>query len=137
VIGLLGKAVDRSSKTVGEEPSGTALAVASLRAFAAAEEREEIRGKDTLAAIFLTEDRQRMVRDAAGRAWALKNAVPLGLYEYLIARTAYFDGAVEPGTIPDTGPCGRPHPQSRSGSESRRETSNPSSRNGATDSSTI
>lgn len=95
VIGLLGKAIDRSSRTVEEEPSGTALAVASLRAFAAMDEREEIRGRDTIAEVFLTEDRRRMAREADGRAWALKNAVPLGLYEYLIARTAYFDHAVE------------------------------------------
>jgi len=82
------------SKTVEEEPSGTAQVVATLRALAATDERDFFRGQDTMAEIFLTEDRKLILRDATSRDWVMKNAIPNGMYEYIVARTAYFDDAV-------------------------------------------
>jgi len=93
-IGLIGKPADTGKRSVEEQPSETAMSVASMRALAALDEREEIRGHDSLAAIFLTEDRKIPLRDPAMRAWVLKKMVPPGVYEYMLARTVYFDHVV-------------------------------------------
>jgi methyltransferase (TIGR00027 family) len=95
LLGIVGKPRVRTNSTIGEEPSGTALSTASLRALSATDEREEIRGRDHLARIFLTEERKRLLIDQAFRKWTMENAIPAGMYEFLIARTAWIDGIVE------------------------------------------
>ena len=73
------------------------MSTALLRALAAHDEREEIRGPDYLARLFLTEDRQNLLKDSATRRWVIQNKIKPGMYEFMIARTAFFDGAVEQG----------------------------------------
>ncbi|HVO70577.1 MAG TPA: SAM-dependent methyltransferase [Aggregatilineaceae bacterium] len=79
------------------QPSASALNVARCRAIAANEPREEIRGPDYLAEIFLGDDARKSLKDPATHALILKKlaAVSPGGYEYFIARTAYMDAVVE------------------------------------------
>ena len=65
-----------------------------LRALATGETREEIRGHDYLAEIFLPDNQRELLKTPALRAWAIKQQPP-GMYTYLIARTFYFDHIVE------------------------------------------
>jgi len=80
-----------------QKPSTSAMNVATCRAVAAHESREEIRGPDTLAEIFLSEEAQKSLLDPAIHAVIRQKlaAVSPGGYEYFIARTAYLDGVVE------------------------------------------
>jgi methyltransferase (TIGR00027 family) len=79
--------------SVEHEPSRTALGTAALRALAAADEK--VRGPDSLAELFVTEDVRRALKiPAAARSLFLSHITP-GMYEYLIARTAFFDALVE------------------------------------------
>jgi methyltransferase (TIGR00027 family) len=75
--------------------SQTALATATLRALAAQDQRPEICGPDYLAEIFLDQDRRLHLQDAAARAWILHNKTAPGVYEFMIARTRFFDERVE------------------------------------------
>jgi methyltransferase (TIGR00027 family) len=94
VIGILSD-VDSAEKTVEKKPSDTAHGVASLRFLATLDEREEIRGRDHLAEIFITEEAKTALRDPAKKEWFLTKFFPPGIYYGLIARTAYFDSIVE------------------------------------------
>lgn len=83
-----------SKKTsVEHEPSGTAMATATLRALAAID--EAVRGTDILAEKFLTEDRKRALKDPTARKLAFFSKIIPGMYEFMIARTAFFDSLVE------------------------------------------
>lgn len=70
------------------------MTVAFCRALATVDEREELRGPDYLAEIFLTEDGKRPLKDQAARKWVMDNLMTGGVYEYFIARTAYLDQVV-------------------------------------------
>ena len=72
-------------------PSETAVATATMRALAACDPREEVRGRDSMAELFLAEEHRAPLKDAVKRNWILKNKVRPGIYEFMIARTAYFD----------------------------------------------
>jgi len=72
-----------------------ARGAALVRALAAVDEREEIRGGDCLAEIFLAEDRKGSLSDPVIKEWLIKNYFPYGVYAYSIARTAYFDHIVQ------------------------------------------
>ena len=85
---------ETSQRSVEHQPSETAMATATLRAMAAHAEREEIRGPDYLAEVFLTEDRKAPLIDPAVRRWVMKNKIAPGAYEFMIARTAFFDHIV-------------------------------------------
>ena len=87
--------LDTSKMSVEHKPSETAMGAATLRALAALDERKEIRGPDYLAEIFLTEDRKNALRDPAIRESVIKKRIIPGMYEFLIARTAFFDDIVE------------------------------------------
>jgi methyltransferase (TIGR00027 family) len=76
-------------------PSETALATAMMRALAARDPREEVRGPDTLAELFLTDEQKALLRDQRARDWVMKNKVTPGAYEFMIARTAFFDNVVQ------------------------------------------
>jgi methyltransferase (TIGR00027 family) len=88
---------DPKTASLETQPSASALNVARCRAIAANEPREEIRGPDYLAEIFLGEDARKSLKDPATHALILKKlaAVSPGGYEYFIARTAYIDAVVE------------------------------------------
>jgi methyltransferase (TIGR00027 family) len=72
-------------------PSETAEVTASIRALAYYDEREEIRCRDKYAELFLTEDKKAALGNPQTREWIKKSAMPQGLYEYIIARTAFID----------------------------------------------
>lgn len=84
-----------TDKSVQHQPSETAMATATMRAITAHDEREEICGSDTLAELFLSEDRMASLKDPTIRQWVLKNRTAPGAYEFMIARTAFFDHLVE------------------------------------------
>ena len=81
--------------SVEQRASGTAMATAFMRALAAYDPRKEIRGKDYLAEIFLEEEQKKPLKDPAMRAWVMQRRVAPGAYEFMIARTAFFDRIVE------------------------------------------
>jgi methyltransferase (TIGR00027 family) len=87
--------MDIDKKDVENQLSGLARGAALVRALAAREEREEIRGNDSLAEIFLADERGNSLDDPAIREWLLKNYLPNGVYAYTIARSAYFDHILE------------------------------------------
>lgn len=79
------------------QPSASALNVARCRAIAAHETREEIRGPDTLAELFIGAEGRQSLTDPAMHAVILQKlyAFSPGSYEYFIARTAYLDAVVQ------------------------------------------
>lgn len=86
--------LDASKMSVEHKPSETAMGAATLRALAALDEREDIRGPDYLAELFLTEDRKSALSDPVIRESVIKKRIIPGMYEFLIARTAFFDDIV-------------------------------------------
>jgi len=70
--------------------SETAMVTASLRALACYEDDEKVRGRDELAALFLPEEKREPLKSSDFRQ-NIKKMIPEGLYEYVLARTAYFD----------------------------------------------
>jgi methyltransferase (TIGR00027 family) len=94
--------VDVIKRSVEHQPSETALATATMRALAAHDEREEIRGCDCLAELFLPENRKAPLRDLKVRQSVMKNKVAPGAYEFMIARTAFFDHVVRDALLRNT-----------------------------------
>jgi methyltransferase (TIGR00027 family) len=45
--------------------------------------------------LFLTEEQKAPLRDARVRAWVMKNKITPGAYEFMVARTAFFDAMVQ------------------------------------------
>jgi len=78
-------------------PSVSALNVARCRAIAAHEPREDIRGPDHLAEVFLDEAGRQSLTNPAIHPVILQklDAASPGGYEYFIARTAYLDAVVQ------------------------------------------
>jgi methyltransferase (TIGR00027 family) len=81
-------------RSVETRPSETAMGAAILRFLATLDPREEITGPDTLAEIFIPDDRRARLREPSIRRWAMKNRIPPGMYEFMIARTAFIDQVV-------------------------------------------
>ena len=79
-----------SKKNVERKPSGTARGTALLRTLANKEFNDEKLGSDYLAEYFLPFLLRFLIK-AKGIRKRAKNTISLGLYEYLTARTAYFD----------------------------------------------
>jgi methyltransferase (TIGR00027 family) len=86
---------DTNKKSIEYQPSETAMAAVFLRALAWYDEREEVKGPDYLAEAFLSEGRKRPLKDPTARRWVIKNKVTPGMYEFMIARTAFFDDVVQ------------------------------------------
>jgi methyltransferase (TIGR00027 family) len=84
-----------SKRTIEYQPSETAMATCFLRALAAHDERAEIRGADDFAELFLPEERAAPLKDAAARQWIMNHRLIPGMYEFIVARTAFFDDAVQ------------------------------------------
>ncbi len=96
VLGLRDSNVAKK-KTLEELPSESAANVALCRALADYDEREEIRGADNLAELFLAPDLKATIAQPAPRTYLLKQFAKYGTYEYFIARTAYIDSVVRRG----------------------------------------
>ena len=96
-LGLMGTTPESARPSLDNQPSASAFNVARCRAIAAHDPREEIRGADTLAEVFLGEEAQKSLQNPAMHAVILKklDAFSPGAYEYFIARTAYLDAIVE------------------------------------------
>jgi methyltransferase (TIGR00027 family) len=77
----MGKSIDASQ---------TAMLIASLRAMSCYEEDPCIRGNDYIAEIFLPLEKSSALHDDSFRP-KIRQMIPAGLYEYVIARTAWFD----------------------------------------------
>jgi methyltransferase (TIGR00027 family) len=84
---------NRNKMSVEYRPSKTAMGAATLRALAVMDER--IKGPDYLAELFLTEEHKSPLKDPEIREWVIKNRIAPGMYEFMIARTAFFDYVVE------------------------------------------
>ncbi len=84
-----------NGNSLDTQESGTAMATAFMRALAAYDPRNEMRGSDNLAEIFLDDRRKKPLKDMAARAWVMKNKITPGVYEFMIARTAFFDQIVK------------------------------------------
>ncbi len=93
VLGLRDSGAAKQS-TLEDRPSESAANVALCRALATYEEREEIRGPDNLAEVFLATDVRQAIAAPAPRAYVLKQLARYGSYEYFIARTAWLDNEV-------------------------------------------
>ena len=87
--------MQKDSMTVNNFFADLARGAALARALAACDEREEVRGKDSMAELFLADERKGALRDPSIREWLVNNYLPYGVYAYTIARTAYFDHLVE------------------------------------------
>ncbi len=70
------------------------MGAAALRAMAAMDATGVVKGRDRLAEWFLPEEQRAPLRDPAIREWVLRNRVSPGMYEFMTARTAYFDEKV-------------------------------------------
>jgi methyltransferase (TIGR00027 family) len=92
VVGITEKIVDVSSRAVENQASESALVTAYCRALAARHERQEMRGPDYLAELFLNESGRASLKERASREWAITRVVTPGLYDYLSARTSWLDG---------------------------------------------
>ncbi len=93
ILGIRAAATDIKS-SVENQPSQTAMGVTFMRALAAVDKREEIRGHDYLAEIFLPEDQRDYLKSPEIQQKIVKGDHSV-VYEYIIARTAYFDKIVE------------------------------------------
>ncbi|HOJ03015.1 MAG TPA: SAM-dependent methyltransferase [Bacteroidota bacterium] len=75
---------------MNEHISETAVAIASLRALAGFERDAALRVEDVYAELFLPEDRRAALHSTEARE-AVRQRVPPGMLEYVVARTRYFD----------------------------------------------
>jgi|WetSurMetagenome_2_1015567.scaffolds.fasta_scaffold20084_2 methyltransferase (TIGR00027 family) len=92
VLGITSMAAEARNLSVENAPSETALHVAFCRALAALDERKEIRGPDTLAHLFLPEERKKHLADQASRTNVIQKGISSPLFGYFTARTAWIDG---------------------------------------------
>jgi methyltransferase (TIGR00027 family) len=93
ILGITSSPSPTRRATLENQPSDSALGVTFFRAMAAKDGHEEIRGPDYLAEVFLTDEFRSMLQNSAGCEW-IKSRAP-GSYEFFLARTAFFDHAVQ------------------------------------------
>jgi methyltransferase (TIGR00027 family) len=79
------------------------MATAYMRALTASDPRQEIRGGDDLAEIFLTDEQRNSLKDPVARAWVLQNRITPGAYEFMLARTSFFDQIVRDALLENVG----------------------------------
>jgi len=91
IIGLTGNVPGAISKNIESHPSETAITVCYFRALAARDKRSEIRGPDTFARLFLSDEwNQRLAESSFGEN-DVARFINHTLYGYFIARTAFID----------------------------------------------
>ena len=91
IFGIRGMSGRPDNEAIETKPSRTALWTTLMRAYAAGEEIGEIRGPDTVAEIFLPGDQAAAIRDPEGRQRVKEQDFVIGVYEYVMARTRFFD----------------------------------------------
>jgi methyltransferase (TIGR00027 family)/uncharacterized protein (TIGR02118 family) len=83
-------ATDHSADdTIEEKPSQTAAYVALCRALSFRDERSDIKGPDSMAHLFLSEDGKKTLKDADSIRRGISFGAPI--FGMLVARTAFFD----------------------------------------------
>jgi len=93
IIGLTGSVPGAANKSVENAPSETAITVCYFRALAAQDERAEIRGPDTLARLFLSDEWNTRLAESSFGENDMSRFINHTLYGYFIARTAFMDHA--------------------------------------------
>jgi methyltransferase (TIGR00027 family) len=93
-VGIMRPVAETGQRTVEQQPSETALGTAILRAVACNDNRQEVTARDGLARLFLTPDLQRLLTNPAMTERMVKDYFFPGAYEFIIARTAFFDDIV-------------------------------------------
>jgi len=104
VLGITSKISDAAKMSLEDQPSDSAMGVALCRALATFDEREEIKGPDYLAQVFLPEDYRKLLKNPSGREFVMKRlrTQTPGSYEYFVVRTAYIDRVVRQALEEDT-----------------------------------
>lgn len=92
ILGLMSKPAAASAGALESQPSDSAMGVAFSRALSALDTREEIKGPDYIAALFLTPDFKRPLMDPNAREYVARKSP--GSYHFFIARTAHLDALV-------------------------------------------
>jgi methyltransferase (TIGR00027 family) len=96
-LGIIGRDPEAHKSSVEQKASGTAMGVTFLRALGARDLREEIRGRDYLAEKFISGERLKVLHDPTARKKYVETRTASGMYQYMLARTAFFDYLVEQG----------------------------------------
>ena len=91
LLGICTTKMTTDNKVIEEKPSKTALWTTLMRAFSLGEEKEEIRGQDELAEIFLPADQINALQNMDARQKIKENYFVTGVYEYVNARSKIFD----------------------------------------------
>jgi methyltransferase (TIGR00027 family) len=94
-IGITSVVKDSTEASVENKPSETALNVAICRALASHEERNEIKGPDFMAELFLPEEVKKHFQNDASIKSVIERGISKALYAYVLARTAFFDEVVK------------------------------------------
>lgn len=89
ILGLTSLVTKESEQKQEKEPSESAIAVTFTRALSLYDLHEELRGKDTMAELFLNDQYSIALSSAESREWSKKKVGPF--YGYMIARTALVD----------------------------------------------
>jgi methyltransferase (TIGR00027 family) len=76
--------------SIDDQKSETAMITASLRALSNYEKCDKINCHDFFAEYWLPEERKSLLQTEGSRE-IIKRSIPKGMYEYVIARTKYFD----------------------------------------------
>lgn len=92
-IGIGGTGGKIDNQAIEDKPSQTALWTTMMRAFAAYEPLEEMRGADQLAEIFLPQDLRNEIKKEDSRQEFHNQHFIIGICEYVLARTRFFDAA--------------------------------------------
>jgi methyltransferase (TIGR00027 family) len=95
ILGIIGQNPEAVKSTVEQRASGTAMGVTFLRALGAMDPREEIRGRDYLAEKFVSGEWLKALHDPVARKELAGRRMTSGMYEYILARTVFFDDLVE------------------------------------------
>jgi methyltransferase (TIGR00027 family) len=91
MIGLAGPLRQQNERIIDSRPSTTAQYVALYRAVATFEEDEEIRGGDTFARLFVSEQARAALTDPESRNALRNRTMSLPLFGFFIARTKFLD----------------------------------------------
>lgn len=95
ILGIIGQNPEAAKSTVEQKASETAMGVTFLRVLGAMDPREEIRSRDYLAEKFVSGERLKVLHDPTARKKYVETRTTSGVYEYMLARTAFFDELVE------------------------------------------
>ena len=91
IIGITSLPMNVKQRNVENKPSESASIVTFCRALSANDEREEIRGPDYLAELFLSEEGRKPLKNSISRKWTIDKVITSTKYGFIVSRTAFFD----------------------------------------------